>query len=170
MANGESVADTVRTVCQAHWTAPATLAHHPARLARRTAQFGQAGTGGPRYRLFSPRSSGRRPLALLCPPKHPTSHAFRLPNEQAQEASQLRPAPPAWLDELGPGSLSWCVWGRTCRDPDSQDEIYHAPPSTLLFDGVIVHLFTLLFSLYTHNVAPGSQKNNLTLLFCSVSV
>jgi len=69
MANGEPVADSLWTVCQAHWTAPTTLAHHPVRLARWTAQFGQAGAGGPRYRLFSPRSSGRRPLALLCPPK-----------------------------------------------------------------------------------------------------
>src|SRR5437667_12905460 len=34
MANGESVADPLRTVCQAHWTAPATLAHHPARPGR----------------------------------------------------------------------------------------------------------------------------------------
>jgi len=39
------------------------------------------------------------------------SHAFRLPNEQAQEASQLRPTPPAGLDELGLKPLSWCVWG-----------------------------------------------------------
>src|SRR6266566_5897868 len=117
MANGESVADPVRTVCQAHWTAPATLAHHPARLARRTAQFGQAGAGGPRYRLFSPRSSSRQPLALLCPPKYPTSYAFRLPDEQAQETPEFSPAPRLWLDELDPESLSWCVWGGLAGGP-----------------------------------------------------
>ncbi|SRR6266699_1213136 len=117
MANGESVADPVRTVCQAHWTAPATLAHHPARLARRTAQFGQAGAGGPRYRLFSPRSSSRQPLALLCPPKYPTSYAFRLPDEQAQETPEFSPAPRVWLDELDPESLSWCGWVPTFFPP-----------------------------------------------------
>lgn len=38
------------------------------------------------------------------------SHAFRLSNDQAQETSQCRPAPPKWLDELGFESLSWCLW------------------------------------------------------------
>ena len=40
----------------------------------------------------------------------PTSHAFRLPDEQAQETSQFRPTSPAWHDELDFESLSWCVW------------------------------------------------------------
>ena len=39
------------------------------------------------------------------------------PNEEAQEASECRPAPPARLDELGFESLSWCVWGEKCYDP-----------------------------------------------------
>jgi len=30
------------------------------------------------------------------------SYALRLPNEQAQETPEFRPAPPVWLDELGP--------------------------------------------------------------------
>jgi hypothetical protein len=45
------------------------------------------------------------------------SHAFRLSNEQAQEASQLRPTSPARLDELGLEPLSWCVWDEKCYDP-----------------------------------------------------
>ncbi len=36
-------------------------------------------------------------------------------------------------------------------DTDSQDESYHARASHLLSDGVILHLFTLLFSLYMVN-------------------
>jgi hypothetical protein len=39
------------------------------------------------------------------------SHAFRLPDEQAQETPEFSPAPRLWLDELDPESLSWCVWG-----------------------------------------------------------
>src|SRR6266480_3113332 len=133
MANGESVADPLRIVCQAHWTAPATLAHHPARLARRTAQFGQAGAGGPRYRLFSPRSSSRQPLALLCPPKYPTSYAFRLPDEQAQETPEFSPAPRVWLDELDPESLSWCVWVLGGSAPSSVLSVVGVSPSSTPF-------------------------------------
>jgi hypothetical protein len=48
---------------------------------------------------------------------YPTAYAFRLPDEQTQEASQFSPASPVWLDELGSESLSWCVWGSVFSNP-----------------------------------------------------
>src|SRR5260370_9561815 len=48
------------------------------------------------------------------------SHAFRMSIEQAQETSECCPAPPAWLDQLGFESLSWCVWGDMQQPPLSR--------------------------------------------------
>src|SRR5437667_5763862 len=118
MANGESVADPLRTVCQAHWTAPATLAHHPARPGRdeqrSLVKLAQV-VRDTACSLLEALAGIRSLCSVLQSRKR--SHAFRLPNEQAQEASQLRPASPAGLDELGPGPLSWCEWRKKCWDP-----------------------------------------------------